>query len=431
MCNYCSVVAGGNFRMNGMTEAGVPVIVTYAFAPQAGLSADFRAADAELKAGVRQAAAHIESVAGIAMVEVDPGADAMVTIAYNTATSGVSWANYPSVVAGNAATSGGVAMSQAFAGFAPGSYGYEILLHEFGHTLGLKHPFDGTPRLPAALDTTAHTLMSYTSVGGPKSAYQDLDRQALAALYGPPDALEGVAIGYAHGTDVLSVAGTGSADVLIGVNGRNLVDGGLGPDSLFGRDAGDTLRGGVGGDRIHGEGGSDRLLGGRQRDRLWGDDGADTVCGGPGRDALWGGAGGDRLRGGEGADVVRGEMGNDRLFGGGGDDRLVGGAGADWIAGGLGRDVLVGGFGVDTLVGGAGADRFCVQRRGGDDVVLDFRPEEGDVLDLRPLGLSTDEALARLSPAPQDDGALLDSGFGIVRLAGVTVFSVSADDLLV
>ena len=33
---------------------------------------------------------------------------------------------------------------------APGGFGYATLLHEIGHAIGLKHPFEGALTLPAA-----------------------------------------------------------------------------------------------------------------------------------------------------------------------------------------------------------------------------------------------------------------------------------------
>jgi Ca2+-binding RTX toxin-like protein len=46
--------------------------------------------------------------------------------------------------------------------WAVGSYNFSSLLHELGHALGLKHPFEGTPVLPDSQDSTQYTLMSYT-----------------------------------------------------------------------------------------------------------------------------------------------------------------------------------------------------------------------------------------------------------------------------
>lgn len=64
---------------------------------------------------------------------------------------------------------------------------YEVLLHEVGHAMDLKHPFEGSITLPTALDNTANTLMSYTSAPTPISwydHYQNYDILALQFLYG-------------------------------------------------------------------------------------------------------------------------------------------------------------------------------------------------------------------------------------------------------
>jgi len=66
----------------------------------------------------------------------------------------------------------------------PGSPGYECLLHEIGHALGLGHPFEGAYPLPAQYDNTANTVMSYTDRGGHYDQFRPFDRLALDWIYG-------------------------------------------------------------------------------------------------------------------------------------------------------------------------------------------------------------------------------------------------------
>jgi len=126
----------------------------------------------------------------------------------------------------------------------PGGYGYETLLHELGHALGLKHPFDDSIHLPASQDNTSNTLMSYTSMGGAHASYGQYDIAALNWLYGG-DGLGG-ALGinsttgarYITGTSgVDTLTGTAANDKLEGDGGNDMIDGGLGLDTAVFRGA--------------------------------------------------------------------------------------------------------------------------------------------------------------------------------------------------
>ena len=105
--------------------------------------------------------------------------------------------------------------------------GVELMFHELGHALGLKHPVDGAVQLPAAEDNTSYTRMSYKHVGGPYSSYGPDDIAALMWLYGG-DGLGG-ALG--QGGRGVYLVGTAGADRLHGGSGADRIDGGDGLDT--------------------------------------------------------------------------------------------------------------------------------------------------------------------------------------------------------
>ncbi|NDW34601.1 DUF4347 domain-containing protein [Yangia sp. PrR007] len=217
-----------------------------------------------------------------------------------------------------------------------------------------------------------------------------------------------------HGRDYLTgienLAGSTSADMLIGDDVDNVLQGragndtllgDAGADSLYGNQGDDVLDGGEGDDWMHGGQGNDLLLGGAGGDILAGGHGDDTVDGGEGFDVLdfftardavtvdlsitgpqlvsasegtdtymnvegvLGGGRSDTLSGNElanlldggfGDDTMIGREGNDTLLGGAGNDTLMGDAGADSLYGNQGDDVLDGGDGDDWMHGGQGND---------------------------------------------------------------------------
>ncbi|MFB8798825.1 MAG: peptidylprolyl isomerase [Microcoleus sp.] len=137
---------------------------------------------------------------------------------------------------------------------------------------------------------------------------------------------------------------------------------------------------------VLGGSGNDRIVGSPTDDAINGSQGNDTISGEIGDDFLRGGKGNDLISGGVGNDILTGNLGDDTLNGDAGNDFLRGGKGNDVLIGGDGNDILIGDAGSNTLTGGAGADSFVLiagQNLALDtlsDILLDFRPGEGDRL---------------------------------------------------
>ncbi|GIX14759.1 MAG: hypothetical protein KatS3mg118_2718 [Paracoccaceae bacterium] len=220
-----------------------------------------------------------------------------------------------------------------------------LILHEIGHGLGLKHPFDA-PALPAAYENNKYTVMSYDpnpDTGKDSDAMMLFDILALQTRWGEND-------GHAAGDDVYDGPRNPTVDVIWDTGGTDTMDasarsnpvrldlrparfsqfdgrddlaiaygvrienavGGSGDDRLVGSNAANTLQGGAGNDRISGKQARDRLEGGEEVDRLFGEEGRDWLYGGSQRDYLDGGAGNDLLVGGGGRDTFDFAPGMDR-----------------------------------------------------------------------------------------------------------------------
>ena len=289
-----------------------------------------------------------------------------------------------------------------------GSYFQLVLLHELGHAVGLKHPFDDDGSgviLPAEYDCLEYTLMAYNvsvldeAIDGASfypTSYMYLDILALQYMYGAAENATGnttytFASGQKYYETIWDTGGTDTYDAS-GQTRALTLD--LTPGSwsnvgtqitLFSADGNQTktdtvftppevtVENAIGGS------GGDRLIGNTAANRLTGNSGNDSLYGGNGNDTLSGGAGSDRIEAGKGNDLVTGgssqsgiESGNDTVWAGDGNDSIYGAAGADRLGGGEGHDMIFGLGGNDTIFGGKGSSalsRDTLDGGAGDDEI--------------------------------------------------------------
>ncbi len=167
--------------------------------------------------------------------------------------------------------------------------------------------------------------------------------------------------------------GQGGNDTLIGLQGYDVLDGGAGKDSFISLsgDDDDVYDGGEGSDWLDFSFGEDaleiKLSLGEQDLGTYGTDTWVNV---------------ENVRGTKFHDTIVGDVNDNALEGAKGNDVLAGGKGNDDLNGGGNDDTLWGEQGNDTLSGGQGADVFEFKVGHGQDLIVDFNGEEGDVIKL-------------------------------------------------
>lgn len=265
--------------------------------------------------------------------------------------------------------------------WSPGSFNFQTLVHEIGHALGLKHPFDNSGSgtvLAAGEDYYGNSAMSYSAWNGDQGSTINFetttpmlyDIMAIQHLYGANTNFNAGATTYSYadgrnyyetiwdggGTDTITFTGASAAviDLRAGAwsqlgNALNVTSNG---QDIVQRETVRIAEGVT----------IENATGGSGNDTITGNDADNVLTGGAGNDSIIGGNGFDflDLRGG-GNNYVNGGNQGDTILGGAGNDELRGGKGLDSIDGGAGDDTIYSRLGTDTITGGSGSDVFVVR----------------------------------------------------------------------
>jgi serralysin len=278
----------------------------------------------------------------------------------------------------------------------PGSYGYETLIHELGHALGLKHPNDyegfilsdgqqtGTdvgPHLSFQKDNDTNTVMSYNFAGTGGRTPMAFDVRALQNLYGlnnfnSTDTIYKFDIGTffdvkqsiwdAAGNDTLDFSALPATDSYyfdMNEGGRNTTNSALNGATYIGFNDPDarTYTTDIYSTVIAFGATIENLVGSQGNDAILGNPVANRIDGSAGNDKITGAVGADTLTGGAAADIFAYSPGDGGQTQASGDFITDFTPGVDSIGLGLGlkfQDILIEAAGADTAIRLAGTGEY-------------------------------------------------------------------------
>ncbi len=353
-----SMLFGGLVGKTMNTTAQAREVVTFQFAgtsepadfPGSTSYTGWTSFTAAEKTALRAAMDHIETFLNVSFVEDTATADPMMNVAkIDIPGSTAGYGGYASQYY----ASGEITKYDNYVLYDNGldlSSQTNLLLHELGHAMGLKHTFS-TPSVPNGTDSNKYSVMSYSAnpdTGQDDDSMQLYDVLALQSFWGAADY---------NATDTTY---TGPRDQYV----DTVWDSG-GVDTF---DASASTTGVI----LDLRQGKFSTFGNYQDVVVAYGTVIENAIGGDGKDIIRGNFANNHLSGGLLKDVIRGKAGTDIIKGNKGNDLLFGEKGNDVLRGGFGRDLLNGGAGADRLFGGKGADNFVFKGKFGKDVVRDF-----------------------------------------------------------
>lgn len=373
--------------------------------------------------GVRDALAQWSAVSNLAFSQVEDTAASVGDLRFAWTSAGSSlgavgsiwgWATFPNAwwpSAGDVwiSTNGPAAVQTDWG---RGSANFSSLLHEVGHAVGLKHPFEGSPTLSAGLDSTQYSVMSYTDA--PHSLFVRVTQTANTARWeafnvqpDTPMLLDIAAVQYLYGANM----SYRSADDLYTFDPavpfmRTIWDAG-GNDTIS---IANFSRGSV----------IDLRAGRFSSISIPSDSGAGVNWTSPPPGATYDGR--DNLAIAYGVTI-------ENAIGGAGNDTLTGNDAGNRLQGGAGNDLLEGGAGIDTAVYAGPRAGYTVSAAGAGLAVADRAGSEGsdtlagiERLRFADVGLAFDlggnaGTVARTLGAVFGAGAVGNAGYAGIGLA--------------